>query len=93
MTTNDILKQMEKEFYDNFVSVNGVLDCHIDEVIEFGNKFIRTLLESFGEEIIGDDLLFGHGRMLHFSDEDAESREKLRDEQRLKVKEILSNLK
>ena len=60
-------------------------------VKSFISSYTRTLLESFGEEIIGED---ENIRFLSkISTERSRAKNQLRDEQRLKVKEILSNLK
>ena len=64
MTTKQIIDQMEKEFDEKFVvecptGINkgrAVLNPIFPEpVMSFFHSYTRTLLESFGEEIIGRD--------------------------------------
>ena len=71
MTTKDIINQMEKEF-NRRVGTNK-MDLY---------PSVRTLLESFGEEIISLVPKYG----------DQYEIEPFRAEQRLKVKEIISQI-
>lgn len=88
MTTKDILNQMEKELYEFIASSPPNYPSVWKSLIR---SRLRTLLESFGEEIIGED---ENIRFLSkISTERSRAKNQLRDEQRLKVKEILSNLK
>lgn len=93
MTTNQILDEQKRELekvmklcYDNGVSY---------ELDEFFDAFSRKLIESLAEEIIRKDQRVDYcaDDGSPYEDEIAWERNKLRSEQRLKVKEILSNLK
>lgn len=99
MTTAEIIKQMEKEFDEEFVVFcptgkykgREVLNPIFPEpVISFIRSYTRTLLESFGEEVIGkEDTATPDG----LGDQMAVlSKNVLRLEQRLKVKEIISEI-
>ena len=101
MTTKDILNQMEKEFDEKFrdmkdswnVDVVGY-DVTKQDIKSFYLKHIRTLLESFGEEILDiqlprvpediSDRRYSMGLVRGFN--------AVQEKARLKVKEILQNI-
>ena len=101
MTTKDILNQMEKEFDEKFVygekwktyrEGNSPSMYKPKHIKSFIRSYIRTLLESFGEEIIGEekeDKFYSPGEIEVYN---GVVRNILRAEQRLKVKEILQNI-
>lgn len=88
---------MEKEFDDEFPCLMHFLPNKKswgysevgDDVKSFMNKSIRTLLESFGEEIVGRDRdeVIGNETYINTIIEN-----QLRAEQRLKMKEIISSI-
>ena len=116
MTTKDIIKDMEKVVDEFTISHKGDLQCKCisgarGHLIAKLRTHLRTLLESFGEEVIGQDTRHitdskgiqnivdeneGNVSFDEIANEvqkDIDVQNELRAEQRLKVKEILSNLK
>lgn len=98
MTTKDILNQMEKSFDEKFPEMWGSndgregYDTDIKEtVIDFFSSNLRTLLESFGEEIMSASI-----GAIPTSDDYAkgwnDSRQENYKVKSLKVKEIISGL-
>lgn len=105
MTTKQIIDQMEKEFDEKFWheealethqpceyllnNEDGKCNCQIKDIKKFIHSYTRTLLESFGEEIIGRDRdeVIGNETYINTIIEN-----QLRAEQRLKVKEIISSI-
>ena len=103
MTTAEIIKQMEKSFDERFPGDVATMEedgiharitsslYNRDRLKSFMREYTRTLLESFGEEIIGEsenisgstDYRISWGLL---------GRNKLKAEQRLKVKEIISSI-
>lgn len=101
--TKDIIKQMEKEFRNTKFARSGgsCFECceyeeMWDDLIVFIKDYTRTLLESFGEEIIGKDdeeVVYWREKFRDLEAEcDNSSRNYLRSEQRLKMKEIISSI-
>ena len=91
---------MEKEFDEKFPCLMHFLPNKKswgysevgDDVKSFIYSYTRTLLESFGEEIIGkDDKDEGDWKSIYGKDEQYR-RNSIRDRQRLKVKEILEEV-
>ena len=99
MTTKDTINKMEKELDEMSEKITdygysdefGYYSDWKDGVSPIIKASIRTLLESFGEEIIGEsenisgstDYRISWGLL---------GRNKLKAEQRLKVKEIISSI-
>ena len=85
MTTAEIIKQMEKELYEFIASSPPNYPSVWKSLIR---SRLRTLLESFGEEIIGRDRdeVIGNETYINTIIEN-----QLRAEQRLKVKEIIKS--
>lgn len=97
MKTKQIIEEMEKEFDDKFKSREGEETAYAqgwillpDDIKSFISSYTRTLLESFGEEIIGEDDAIPSEYVPGFEVDSI--RDELRAEQRLKVKEILQNI-
>lgn len=102
MTTKQIIDQMEKEFDEKFPGDVVTMEedgtharitsslYNRDSIKDFINKSIRTLLESFGEEIIGEDDAIPSEYVPGFEVDSI--RDELRAEQRLKKKEIVKSL-
>lgn len=107
MTTKEIVEKMENEFgksrYHNSDAVascvigltgSGVCSCCIDELEEKMMILTRTLLKAFGEEVIGSTEIVG----LPVTQEQEtrnyakKERNRLKAEQRQKVKEIIKSL-
>ena len=100
MTTKDTINKMEKELDEMSEKITdygyndefGYYSDWKDGVSPIIKASIRTLLESFGEEIIGEsenisgstDYRISWGLL---------GRNKLKAEQRLKVKEIISSIR
>lgn len=101
MTTAEIIKQMEKSFDERFPGDVATMEedgiharitsslYNRDRLKSFMREYTRTLLESFGEEIIGRDRdeVIGNETYINTIIEN-----QLRAEQRLKVKEIISSI-
>lgn len=78
-STLETIREMEKEYSRNVSSAK--MDIY---------PSIRTLLESFGEEVIGHDLKVPPHTHITAMEVMAENRQKA--SQRLKVKEIISQI-
>ena len=101
MTTKDIIENMEKSFDERFPGDVATMEedgiharitsslYNRDRLKSFMREYTRTLLESFGEEIIGRDRdeVIGNETYINTIIEN-----QLRAEQRLKVKEIISSI-
>lgn len=93
MNTKQIIQNMEKEFDRQFVKYNGryIEDSFIDPnglvgpVRKFIKEYTRSLLSAFAEEVIGEN------EEKDFPDYIL-PRNDLRQDQRLKVKEIISEI-
>ena len=112
MTTKDTINKMEKELDEMSEKITdygyndefGYYSDWKDGVSPIIKASIRTLLESFGEEIIGEDekenrtlkqgIDYDIHKLLDFGLEIARigGKNNLRAEQRLKVKEIISSI-
>lgn len=110
MTTKQIIDQMEKDIniriqglilYTQELRGDSPIDNpyyrnHMKLIYESLESSIRTLLESFGEEIIGKDdeeVVYWREKFRDLEAEcDNSSRNYLRSEQRLKMKEIISSI-
>lgn len=102
MTTKDIIENMEKSFDERFPGDVATMEedgiharitsslYNRDRLKSFMREYTRTLLESFGEEIIGRDRdeVIGNETYINTIIEN-----QLRAEQRLKMKEILEVIK
>lgn len=101
MTTKQIIQEMEKEFDERFTmqlskELTAVTPwATLSEIRAFIKKRTRTLLESFGEEIIGGYIECPNcDNNEQFEDEKCHYEvNKLKNQQRLKVKEILEVIK
>lgn len=96
-TAKEIIKEMEKEFDKKFIVFpeEDIVDgFSAKELRVFLRQFARTLLEAFGEEVIGEDTYHtitdpdridaGKKAPHPYNDH--------RAEQRLKVKEIINSI-
>ena len=94
MNTNKIIDEMVRNLAREEWSAEciGCVDDYIDGVESVVNPAVRKLIESLAEEMIGDEESWRKKKqengLMYMT-----GRNDLRAEQRLKVKEILSNLK
>lgn len=85
MTTNKIIDEMEKELMAQMVE--GDMDYKGVSILI--HSYTRKLIKSVAEEIIGDD---EDEALDDYELRERESKNQLRAEQRLKVKEIINSL-
>lgn len=101
MTTKDIIENMEKSFDERFPGDVATMEedgiharitsslYNRDRLKSFMREYTRTLLESFGEEVCPEWIDNPYGEVTNYSVGRRDERKAIR----LKVKEILSNLK
>lgn len=100
MNTKQIIKQMEKEFDKEFPSRTPLYLGYprfnriprVDDVKSFIKSYTRTLLESFGEEIIPTEFKL-KGRDEAYIRGFNDGHKYAVGEQRLKVKEIIEGVR
>lgn len=97
MTLNQILDEQMKELDEKFpVGKYGITHVLVDALKFHIKMFSRKLIESLAEEILGEDdekeVFWKEGCHDVEVECDNSSRNLLRAEQRLKVKEILQNI-
>lgn len=90
MITHEIIQQMERELKSNLEQLMlAKHETRNERIVALFHSYTRKIVESVAEEIITCDPYAD----LKLSEEMQGGRFKLRQEQRIKKKEILSNLK
>ena len=101
MTTKDIIENMEKSFDERFPGDVATMEedgiharitsslYNRDRLKSFMREYTRTLLESFGEEVCPEWIDNPYGEVTNYSVGRRDERKAIR----LKVKEIIENIK
>lgn len=96
---DEILKQFDEKFSDKFSGGNDYGMCECYENLPQIKSFLRTslisLLEKYGEEIVGEDYKDDPRTNTYsiYGKDEQERRNFIMERQRTKLKEILSSLK